>query len=80
MISPEQDGKLWLHTRGMRKFGRPDIGMEGVEAMFLRPVKLHPATGGACIVYRELTGDLEDPDYNNEHYRLRWEDCEFDKD
>ncbi len=30
MISPEQDGKLWLHTRGMRKFGQPDIGMTDV--------------------------------------------------
>ncbi len=100
MISPEQDGKLWLHTRGMRKFGRPDIGMTGVPyeelerakavadqmifygaqgAMFLCPVKLHPTTGRACIVYPELTGDLEDPDYNNEHYRLRWEDCEFEE-
>ena len=30
MISPEEGGTLWLHTRGMRKFGRPDMGMTGV--------------------------------------------------
>lgn len=99
MISPEKDGKLWLHTRGMRKFGRPDIGMEGVPqedldracavvdqiifysaqgAMFLRPTKLHPAKVGTCTIYPELTGYLEDPDYNNDHYRLLWEECEFE--
>lgn len=100
MISPEEDGNLWLHTRGMRKFGRPDIGMAGVPrgeldrakaavdqmlfyaaqgAQFNRPARLHLATGGTCIVYPELTGDLEDPDYNNEHYRLLWKDCEFEE-
>lgn len=100
MISPEEDGNLWLHTRGMRKFGRPDIGMAGVPqdklkqacaivdqmifysaqgAMFLRPAALHPATGGTCTIYPKLTGDMEDPDYNNEHYSLLWEECEFDK-
>jgi hypothetical protein len=26
--SPE-NGKIWLHTRGMRKFGRPDISIRG---------------------------------------------------
>lgn len=98
MISPEEGGTLWLHTRGMRKFGRPDIGMAGVPqgelnraeavadqmifysaqgAMFCRPVKLHTALGETCIVYPELTGDPEDPDYNNDHYSLCWEDCEF---
>lgn len=25
-----------------------------------------------------LAGGLEDPDYNNEHYSLRWEDCAFE--
>lgn len=99
MISPEEGGTLWLHTRGMRKFGRPDIGMTGVPqgeldrakavvdqmifygaqgAVFSRPAKLHIAIGGTCTVYPQLTGDLEDPDYNNEHYSLRWEDCEFE--
>lgn len=30
LASPAEDGTVWLHTRGMRKFGRPDISMEGV--------------------------------------------------
>lgn len=28
--SEEEEGSIWLHTRGMRKFGRPDISMEKV--------------------------------------------------
>ena len=31
LASAMDDGTFWLHTRGMRKFGRPDISMEGVE-------------------------------------------------
>lgn len=30
LASDEGDGKLWLHTRGMRKFGRPDVSVHGV--------------------------------------------------
>lgn len=30
LTSPESDGRLWYHTRGMRKFGRPDLSMHGV--------------------------------------------------
>lgn len=99
MISPEEGGTFWLHTRGMRKFGRPDMGMTGVPygeldrakaaidqmifygaqgAVFSRPARLHLSTGESCTVFPKLSGDLEDPDYNNEHYSLRWEDCEFE--
>lgn len=28
--SPEPDGKAWLHTRGLRKFGRPELSVHGV--------------------------------------------------
>lgn len=31
LASETEGGSLWLHTRGMRKFGRPDISMEGVK-------------------------------------------------
>lgn len=31
LASKDENGALWLHTRGMRKFGRPDISMENVE-------------------------------------------------
>ena len=30
LASAMEDGAIWLHTRGMRKFGRPDISIEGV--------------------------------------------------
>lgn len=30
LASEEKRGELWLHTRGMRKFGRPDVSMENV--------------------------------------------------
>ena len=99
LSSPMEDGTLWLHTRGMLKFGRPDIGLKGVQqseqgraaeifqqmifceaqgAAFPRPAKLHLGTGGACTVFPALAGDRGDPDYNNEHYSLRWEDCQFE--
>lgn len=31
LVSEQADGALWLHTRGMRKFGRPDISLTDVE-------------------------------------------------
>lgn len=31
LASVAEDDSLWLHTRGMRKFGRPDISMEHVD-------------------------------------------------
>jgi len=30
LTSKMGDGSIWLHTRGMRKFGRPDVSFEGV--------------------------------------------------
>ena len=30
LVSEMDSGALWLHTRGMRKFGRPDISIENV--------------------------------------------------
>jgi hypothetical protein len=32
LVSPEADGSEWIHTRGMRKFGRPDLSIHGVKA------------------------------------------------
>lgn len=40
LLSPEAD-KIWLHTRGMRLFGRPDVSCHGVlpaEVELLQPV------------------------------------------
>ena len=30
LISKMKDGNIWLHTRGLRKFGRPDISIENI--------------------------------------------------
>lgn len=30
LASDEADGAIWLHTRGLRKFGRPDLSMHGI--------------------------------------------------
>lgn len=30
LFSDEPDGSRWYHTRGLRKFGRPDLSMHGV--------------------------------------------------
>ena len=27
LVSPQDDGRVWLHTRGMRVFGRPDLSL-----------------------------------------------------
>lgn len=31
LVSPEEKGTEWFHTRGMRKFGRPDLSVPGVK-------------------------------------------------
>jgi hypothetical protein len=31
LLSDEGDGTLWVHTRGMRKFGRPDLSLHHVQ-------------------------------------------------
>jgi hypothetical protein len=30
IVSPEAGGTSWYHTRGMRKYGRPDLSVHGV--------------------------------------------------
>lgn len=97
--SPMEDGSFWLHTRGMLKFGRPDIGLEGVPrseqgramdifkqmvfygaqgAAFTRNTRLHISEHTACMLHPELAGEMDDPDYNNEHYQMVWADCKFE--
>lgn len=31
LVSPLEDGSEWVHTRGLRKFGRPDLSIRGVQ-------------------------------------------------
>jgi hypothetical protein len=37
LVSEEPEG-LWFHTRGMRKFARPDISVQGVGSAFKEPI------------------------------------------
>ena len=42
LVTPQDDGRTWLHTRGMRLFGRPDLScrdvkpdeLEGLQSIF----------------------------------------------
>jgi hypothetical protein len=34
LVSPEDPATSWIHTRGMRKFGRPDLSLKGVSANY----------------------------------------------
>ena len=42
LLTPQNDGRVWLHTRGMRLFGRPDLScrdakpeeLEGLQSIF----------------------------------------------
>jgi hypothetical protein len=45
---PDGGGGRWLHTRGMRKFGRPDISLRGV------PPERHDAALDLCNRFIEL--------------------------
>ncbi len=38
MVSPEPGGTSWYHTRGMRKFGRPDLSVRGVNQLYASAV------------------------------------------
>ena len=78
MMGKQEDG-IWLHTRGMRKFGRPDISISGVPeddlqaaqemAQEMVPIQ---AIGGAwldkVITYQTCKGDakLNPHDYYTE--------------
>jgi len=37
-VTPEEGGKEWFHTRGMRKFGRPDISVRHVPPLYRNAV------------------------------------------
>ena len=99
LVSQTDSNTCWLHTRGMRKFGRPDISIENIPinqcietakqiidqmifygaqgAFFSRAVKLHTHDGHACIVSPAFIEDMDDPDFNNCHYRILWEECDI---
>jgi hypothetical protein len=40
LVSPEAGGTSWYHTRGMRKYGRPDLSVRGVGESFADGITL----------------------------------------
>jgi hypothetical protein len=48
LASPEDDGTTWFHTRGLRKFGRPDLSIRRV------PAAGHAAATDLCDRFIEL--------------------------
>jgi hypothetical protein len=76
---------VWLHTRGLRAFGRPDVSIRHV------PQDAMPAASELCNrliesqafgrvipdgpiegMVAHTTGSLEDPDFDNVHIELAW--------
>lgn len=81
----EERGTVWLHTRGLRAFGRPDLSMRNV------PQDAMPAASELCNrliesqafgrvipdgpiegMVARTTGSFEDPDFDNVHIELVW--------
>lgn len=89
LASEEEDG-FWLHSRGLRKFGRPDLSVRGLkqEGLDLFAGLFESLTvslaGGATIpdghririggtkieMTVDLSGTLDDPDFDNLYYEL----------
>ncbi len=81
----EEPGTVWLHSRGLRAFGRPDLSIRHVpqDAMAAasdlcnRLIETQ-AYGGVIPdgpiegMMAHTTGSLEDPDFNNVHIELAW--------
>lgn len=51
---------------------------EAQGAAFTRNTRLHISEHTACMLHPELSGEMDDPDYNNEHYQMTWADCKFE--
>jgi hypothetical protein len=94
LVSDDQHEQTqWLHTRGMRQYGRPDLSVRGVGMRYMdevtqmieRFINLQAEGGlipeGQEIRMRSLPpggvchhrGNLEDPDFNNVHIAIEWE-------
>jgi hypothetical protein len=79
-------GRRWLHTRGMRVFGRPDVSVRNVdagavpEALGLCRRLVDAMARGLVVADGQMVegkvcrsgGDVDDPDFNNLHLSLRW--------
>ena len=57
IIYSEEDGGLWYHTRGLRKFGRPDLRLREVTSEYnVAVIELFKR----LILYQALGGVIED--------------------
>jgi hypothetical protein len=85
-------GDLWVHTRGLRVYGRPDLSMHDVAAEALEATgtlfnALIVELAGGLVIHDGMRmgisdelgaldfavrGDLEDPDFNNQHVEITW--------
>ncbi|HEY4939418.1 MAG TPA: hypothetical protein VIJ69_10335, partial [Actinomycetota bacterium] len=80
-----KEATVWLHTRGLRAFGRPDVSIRNV------PQDAMPAASELCNrliesqafgrvipdgpiegMVAHTTGSFEDPDFDNVHIELVW--------
>ena len=81
----EEPGTVWLHSRGLRAFGRPDLSVRHVpqDAMaaaydLCNRLIESQAYGGVIPdgpiegMVAHTTGTLEDPDFSNLHIELAW--------
>jgi len=95
LCSPEEaKGRSWIRTRGMRKFGRPDVSLTNVPDREIdragalaesfvelgalgaqfdpeQRIEVDGVAGGLAVT---LSGDEEDPRFNNTHAAMRWPD------
>lgn len=83
LASPRPDGLLWVHTRGMRLFGRPDVSVPRVEPADVERVT--EALNDLIVLFTEggwlpdgsalagtarLRGGLEDPGFHNTYLEV----------
>jgi tryptophan synthase alpha chain len=77
LVSEDKDG-LWLHTRGMRKFARPDLSIRSVSpaqrdaAIAVLNQFIELEASGQPSAPGQLAGNLDDPDFNNTRVELKW--------
>ena len=72
------DESLWLRTRGLRKFGRPDLSLRNLEASArergVEKCREWIAKLVAGHHVERQTGGLDDPDFNNFHVEINLAD------
>lgn len=81
-ISKEQEGE-WLHTRGMAKFGRPDVSIVHIpqgEAGRMKPLMdqlIYYAAQGAWFCRPVKVNTQDEKFLINPHYVEDFENCDF---